>query len=381
LRKWTWIGGVAGILLAVSGCGGGGSSPPSTPTAASIQTVPNTVEIGRNVVRVPGVSPADVSAAATLTAFDPKRVTMRPEGWVLVPDDDWQDAVLAAQFAAAPISAGLLAIDREYIPPGPGDVLARIKPKGFPKAEGLEVMVLDKAGTDVYVDLQDLSLKPTALTGDPVELAAKLVPFRGGWAGTYSDVVLIVSAEDRDYALPAAAWSAYSGDTVAFVNRDGVPAATRELLVQRQKLRLRKPTIYVIGPESVIPDDVSDTLRRYGTVKRIAGRDAIGTSVALARYHDPSTGFGWGIKRGPASVSLVSTSEWPNAIGALTFAAAGPQAPVLLTDSASELPSAVRSYLEDLRGSKPSQAYVFGGTRALSSDLVAGLDELLDARS
>jgi hypothetical protein len=373
------LGGIAGLVLAAGGCGSGGGQTSAT-SGGRTKTIDNPVEIGRNVVRIPGISPADVSSAAVLAAFDPSRTRLRPEGWVLIPDDDWQDAVLGAQFAAPPVSAGLLAIDRQYIPPGPGDLLARIEPRGFPKANGLEVLVLDKAGSDVYVDLQDLKLKPTALTGKPFKLAATLVPFRGGWAGGYSDTIAVVSAQARDYALPAAAWSAYSGDTLAFVTRDSVPAATRSLLRQREKLRLRKPAIYVIGPPSVVSDAVLSDLGQYGTVKRVAGRDAVETAVALARYHDPSTGFGWGIRRGPASMSLVSTEHWANAIGALSFAANGPQAPMLLTSNAKALPASVSRYLSSLRGRKPGQAYVFGEKDVIGGAVLKSLDDLLDPR-
>ena len=240
--------------------------------------------------------------------------------------------------------------------------------------------MLDHAGSDVYVDLQDLQLKPTALTGAPDALAAKLVPFRGGWARAYSDSIVIVSAEARDYALPAAAWSAYSGDTIAFVHRNSVPTSTRALLVQRQKLRLRKPAIYLIGPDDVISHRVESTLARYGPVHRIAGADATETAVALARYHDPSTGFGWGLRHGPASVSLVNVNHWPDAIAALTLAATGPQAPLLLTDSSTSLPSPVENYLHQLHGTKPSQAYVLGGEDSISAPAVTALDGLLDAR-
>jgi hypothetical protein len=374
-----WIGGLAGLVLVVCGCGSAGSTTTAT-SPAPLKTIANPVEIGRNVVRVPGISAADVSAAAVLASFDPARVRRRPEGWVLIPDDNWHDAILGAQFAAPPVSAALLAINRDYIPPGPGDVLARVKPRGFPKANGLEVLVLHKAGSDVYVDLQDLKLKPTALTGDPAKLAATLVPFRGGWAGSYSDTIAIVPTQARDYALPAAAWSAYSGDTVAFVTRDSIPAATRSLLRQREGLRLRKPAIYVIGPTSVVSDAVVSGLAQYGPVKRIAGRDAIETAVALARYHDPSTGFGWGMARGPASVSLVNTAHWANAIGALSFAANGPQAPLLLTSNARSLPPSVSRYLRSLRGRKPGQAYVFGDKSVIGGELLKRLDDLLDAR-
>jgi hypothetical protein len=366
------------VTAAVAGCGGERSETPTIPSVASAGATQPT--IGRNVVRLPGISATDLSSAAVLAAYDPRSGAKPPEGWVLVSQDDWRQTVVASQFAARPVSAGVLAIDREFIPTAAGDLLARIRPTGFPQSSGLEVVVLDHVGNDVYVDLQDLGLKPTVLTGAPDELAAKLVPFRGGWARAYSDAIVVVSSEARDYALPAAAWSAYSGDTVAFVHRDSVPRATREVLAQRQKLRLRRPAIYVIGPEDVVSEKVAAQLARYGPVHRIAGADAVETSVALARYHDPSTGFGWGMRRGPASVSLVNREHWSDAIAAMTLAATGPQAPLLLTDSADSLPAPVENYLHQLRGRKPSQAYVMGGTSSIGEPVMSALDRLLDAR-
>ncbi|MFL5894903.1 MAG: hypothetical protein ACJ76Z_07285, partial [Thermoleophilaceae bacterium] len=245
----------AALLLACAGCGGGGGNGGHGQTALG-SAKPLPVEVGRNVGRVPGLSPGDVAAAALLSAYGDGRP---PAGWVLVPTSSWQNAVLASQFAAPPVSAGIVPIKPGFLPSGPADVLARVRSTGFPKAHGLRAVVLGHAATDVFVDLQDLGLKLTQLQDPrPASLAAKLVPFRGGWARSYSGNVVIVSSREsaRDYALPAAAWSAYSGDTVAFVDDHGVPAATARLLVQRQKLTLDKPTMYVVGPRSVISDAV-----------------------------------------------------------------------------------------------------------------------------
>jgi hypothetical protein len=204
------------------------------------------------------------------------------------------------------------------------------------------------------------------------------VPYRGGFAGAYSDAVVVVSREARDYALPAAAWSAYSGDTLAFVGRDDIPEATRELLAQRAKLRLEQPFIYVVGPSEVVSPAVVAGLRRYGPVKRIAEGSPVESAVALARYHDPKTGFGWGLRRGPASVSLVNRRDWGNATGAFSFAARGPQAPLLLLDAAGELPAPVEGYLAELAQRGPGQAFAFGDSESIGSAVLSRIDDLLE---
>jgi hypothetical protein len=214
-------------------------------------------------------------------------------------------------------------------------------------------------------------------------LGAKLVPFRGGWAHMYSDAVVIASGQQRDFALPAAAWSAYSGDSVGFVNRDSVPSATVGMLVQRQKLRVSKPTIYIVGPSSVISNGVASKLAAYGAVKRVAGPTAADTAVALARYRDNATGFGWGLSRAPLSVSVMNPKRWGTALGALQMAAVGPQAPLLLTDAHGNLPRSAIRYLQDARASasQPSQGYVFGDIKAVPSRTLSQLDSLLEPRA
>jgi hypothetical protein len=79
----------------------------------------------------------------------------------------------------------------------------------------------------------------------------------------------------------------------------------------------------------------------------------------------------------PASLSLVNPRDWANGVGALTFAARGPRAPLLLTDEKGELPRAVRSYLGELRAREPSQLFAFGDEASLAAPLLAELDALL----
>jgi hypothetical protein len=267
-------------------------------------------------------------------------------------------------------------IERDYLPTASRDIVTRIQPPGFPRANGLKAVVLGSAGDDVFRVLQGAKLKLTLLkSSDPAKLAFDTVPFRGGWAGAYSSQVVIVSSEQRDFALPGAAWSAYSGDTLTYVSHDKIPTATSKLLAQREKLRLEKPGIYVLGPENVISKGVEQQLRAFGPVTRIAGASPEETAVAFARFKDPKTGFGWGITRGPASISLIDTRDWGNVIGAFEFAATGPQAPLLLTDNPNSLHPAIQAYLRELRGPRPNQGFVFGDERSISPALLDRLDQ------
>jgi hypothetical protein len=364
-----------GVVLAATGCGGGTrharvTHPRSVPTAP----------VGTNVVRIPGRSPADVASAALLAVYPD--ASHQPRGLVLTPQDDWRQAVIAAQFAADPVDGAVLPTAGDYLPPGPSDLVNRLNPSGFPRAQGLEAMILGKAGNDVLSALQNRGLHLTQLTArSPEDLAFKAIPFRGGWAHVYSDEIVVVPSQARDYALPAMAWSAYSGDTTVFVDHDSIPEATRQVLVQRQKLRLQKPTIYVIGPAGVIPDSVVGQLSAYGPVKRVAGDSPVTTAITLARYKDPKTGFGWGLRSGPGNFALMNVHDSGNVFGAIALAGAGPQAPVLLTASAKSAPPEVISYLRGLRASQASQAFVLGDEASIGAGELAQVDQAVAGSS
>jgi hypothetical protein len=362
---------LACVGASVTACGG---SPPSAGVPAASSSPP---EFGTNVARIPGLSPSDVAASAVLATYPPDGHA-HPQGWVLLTSDDWKQALLAAQFAARPANGGLLITNQAFLPLASQDVLGRVSVGSFPRSGGVQTLLFGKFGADVLRYLINLKLRAAPLlAADSATLDLKLVPFRGGFAHGFSGNIVVVSSQARDYALPAGAWSAYSGDTIAFVSRDAVPAATRTLLAQRQKLLAAKPSIYIVGPPSVISSTVQSQLGAYGTVKRIAGPTAIDTAVAFARYRDPSTGFGWGLRHGPASVTLLDTSTPGDAVAAFDLAAAGPQAPLLLTTGSGPLPASVRKYLKQLGSGGRSQGYILGNQLSISSATLREVDGLL----
>jgi hypothetical protein len=374
------VGGLAAALAllaaaaGLSSCGGGDSSGPVSLAPAKV--VPP--EYGSTVVRIPGRSPADVAGAALLATHSIEQ----PSGWIVVRQDKWRTALIGAQFAADPVGAALLPAHKDYFSSGAYDMLLRITPTGFPRGQGLETLLLDKVGQDVLIDLQDRELKFALLSAkSPAKLANDAVPFRGGWAAKYSPEIVVASSERVDYALPAAAWSAYSGDSLAYVSSKGIPQPTIEMLTLRKGVTLQTPNIYVVGPPSVIPDAIVSQLAAYGNVTRIAGDTAAETSVAMARFRDPSTGFGWGFKRGPVNVSLVNSKHWADAIGAFAYAARGPRAPLIVIPDGKKLPIEVIRFLRDMRSGDPSHGFVFGDQKSISTDALKQLDAVLNGRS
>ena len=366
------------VILDATGGGSSGGARPE-PAAAASEAEP-VAEFGRNVVRVGGLGAADVAGAANLAAFAPP-VEERPSGWVLARRDDWRSQVVAAQFAAAPVRAVVMPIERDHLPAATADLVHRLPVAGFKGAKGMDALVVGGAGRDVFGQLQDAGLDASRLAaGSPAALAATAVPFGGGFAGRFSTSVAIVASDGpraREYALPAAAWSAFSGDTVAFVGRDGVPAATRRLLAQREKLTLRRPAIYLVGPPSAIPVAVERELARYGPVTRIAGDDPAEVAVELARFKDAGTGFGWGTDRGPATVSVMSARHPEDLPAALAYAAHGTSAPLLLTDRRGRLPATALALLRHLRRGGAVSVFALGDRARITTRTLARLDRML----
>ena len=94
--------------------------------------------------------------------------------------------------------------------------------------------------------------------------------------------MVIASADAPAYAMPAAGWAAESGNPILFVSSSGIPQATRQALLSN-----RQPHIYVLGPPSVISDQIMKQLGKYGTVARVGAQDPAANSVAFAAYRDP----------------------------------------------------------------------------------------------
>jgi hypothetical protein len=215
-------------------------------------------------------------------------------------------------------------------------------------------------------------LKTAVIRGrNRYERAAAIDRYWSTARGEPSGDVVIASGEQPEWAMPAAAWAAFSGDTVLFTERDRLPAATVRALRAHSR-----PSIFILGPERVISRRVARALRRLGRVNRIGGRAErpVDGAIAFATYSKGD--FGWDANQPGHNFSLASVDRPADAAAAAPLATNGVFAPLLLTNSSKRLPRALESYLLSVQsGYFPEQGPtgVFNRVWILGDDGVLGI--------
>jgi hypothetical protein len=245
-------------------------------------------------------------------------------------------SLAAAVLMSAPLRAPVLLSDGPNLPPASAEALKALAPTGATEAGGAQVIRVGDVASPA-------GLKTANISGfDMFALARAVNTFMTRIRGHPSTQVVVVSADSPAYAMPAAGWAAKSGDPILFVTRDGVPDQTRMALLEDQQ-----PKIYVLGPGTLIPESVVNTLRGLGTVKRIRGPDPVTNSVAFARYYDGS--FGWGAVDPGHGLVFANESQPLDALAAAPLSASGTYGPLLVLDNPDQLPVLLSDYLLDIQ--------------------------------
>ena len=316
-------------LIIESSDSGDRDDPPGAPTFPSTAT--------KGTLRIAGGDPAAVAAGVATAVFPSTSDATRPDAVTLVDRDDWQGAVAASVLMSGEIGAPLLVSDGDELAPVAAGALARLDPGGSELAENAQV-----------VRIGDQVARPegrrTAVIGggDQYELAAAIDRFSASAEGARSDAVVIASGEEPEWAIPAGAWAARSGDAVLFAGRDELPEPTRAAIEAHEK-----PDIYILGPENVIGDTVAKELEDLGKVERIEGPTPVENAIEFARYQAPD--FGWGLVTPGHNFTLASTSRPMDAAGAAALGTEGTFAPLLLTDDVAALPEPLEQYFLDVQ--------------------------------
>jgi hypothetical protein len=366
------------VALSLASCGGNGRSP--VEVRLKEDTAKRTV-LGfpalatKNTTRVGGSDPVADAAGSASAVFPGRSPELRPRLASLVNKDDWRAGVAASALMAAPLRAPVLLADKDGIPDATSEVLDSLVPRGSAQAQGAQILRIGDVG-------KPSDLRAKQITGaNPFALAAAIDAFRTSAAGKPSDDVVIASADNPAFAMPAAAWAAKSGDAVLFVQRYAVPTETKRALRRHEQ-----PSIFVLGPPNVISDGVVQNLGRLGTVRRIGGKTPVENAIAFARYSNGS--FGWGVQD-PGHGLVVANVERPlDAAAGAALSATGTYGPLLLIDSRDGLPGPLESYLLDIQPGYEidpvrgvyNHAWLMGDESAISVGVQARIDALTEIK-
>ena len=364
----------------LSGCSLGGESdrPPQLGTksddkeAAAKLGFPSSAT--KNTIRVGGADATADAAGVASAVFPATGTSNRPTAVILVDKNDWQAGVSASVLTARPIGAPILVSDGDELPAVTEDTLKRLKPTGSDLSKDAQVIRIgdEPARPDGF--------KTAVLKGDDAyERAAAIDRFFSAARGKPSANVVVASGEKAEFAMPAAAWAARSGDSVLLTKRDSLPPATAKAIKAHPD-----PNIYVLGPPAAVSPKVVTELKKLGKVVRIQGRTPVTNAVAFARYQ--KGGFGWGVVVPGYNFTVAGTSRPLDAAASASLATRGVFAPLLLTDDAEEIPKPLEEYLLSVQPGyedDPGQAvynrvWLLGDDKQISVKEQARIDQITE---
>jgi hypothetical protein len=369
--------------LAAAGCGGGDGGGDTT-ERPQVGVKGDEEEAARdlgfpafatkNTTRVGGADAIANAAAVARAVYPATDPSTRPRAVALVDAEDWRGGIAAAALYADPIGAPVLLTDGDELPEASQSALDALQPSGSQEAGGAQVIRVGDVA-------EPSGLKATDVSGrDPAEVAAQVDAVLSEARGRSSDHVLVVGTEKPEFAVPAAAWAAKSGDPVLFVERDAIPAATKAALERHQQ-----PKIYVLGPESTVSPKVERELRRFGTVARVTRiEDAVANAIAFANFEDGD--FGWDVDDPGHGVVFVNRGRPLDAVAAAPLSGSGTYGPVLLHSGAERLDTLVDGYLQDIRpGYRKdpvrgvyNHGWIIGDEKAMPLATQSRIDNLLE---
>ena len=350
------------VIAIVAGTGGGKEEPGSEPEAPAVAqpdaAMDGASEPGfpyvatNNTTRVGGADPVANAAAVALAVFPSTSADQRPTSVTLVDQGNWAGAIAAAALMAPPVRAPILFTEGASRPAATEEALALLEPK-----------------------------RTTKLSADTgAAAAAEAATLRDKLAPKPPAHIVIAPEDAPEFAMPAAAWAARSGDPVLFAAGDDLPPPTVAYLEKHT----RAP-IFLLGPDSVISSELLREAEQIGgKATRIGGEDPVANAIALARYG--KGGFGWNIND-PGHGFVLTREDAPlNAAAAAPLSGSGTWGPLLLTDSADTLPAEVRDYFLDVKPGytdNPTRAFynhvwVIGDQEAIDVTQQAEVNELAE---
>jgi putative cell wall-binding protein len=329
----------------------------------------------KNTTRVAGADPIADAAGVARAVFPSTSPETRPAAVALIDAHDWRAGVAGAVLASTPIRAAVLLSNGPQLPEASRQALAALQPTGAKAIGGAQVVRVGDVARPARLRTTDVNGR------DPFALARALDAFQTAARGTTSERVLVVSADDPAFAMPAAAWAAKAGDPILFVHRDSVPAATKAALLAHDQ-----PRIYVLGPPSVVSTPTISALKKLGTVKRLGADNPVDNAIAFSRYTDPT--FGWGVVDPGHGLVFARTDRPLDAAAAAPLSVSGSYGPLLVLATPTGLDGAIGQYLLDIQPGYTrdpvrgvyNHGWIIGDASAISVPTQARIDSLLEIK-
>jgi hypothetical protein len=363
--------------LAAGGCGRSGDVGDRGPSAGKEDDA--AADLGfpvvatKNTTRIAGADPVADAAAVARAVYPDASPAARARAVALVDARDWRAGVAAAVLASPPLRAPLLLTDGPEMPAASREALDALAPTGADEVGGAQAVRIGGAARPDRLRTNDVAGR------DAFALARAIDALHAVIRGRASDAVVVASADDPGYAMPAAAWAAKSGDPVLFVSRNALPAETKAALAAHER-----PRIYVLGPEEVVSTTVERQLRRLGRVTRVGSGDAVRSSIDVARFTDGSSG--WGVTD-PGHGMVFARADRPlDAAAAAPLSASGTYGPLILLSSATGLDKPIADYLLDIQPGYSrdpvrgvyNHGWIVGDGAAISVGVQSRIDSLLE---
>ena len=333
----------------------------------------------RNTTRINGSDPADISVAATLAAYPTSGPGSPPAAVTVANGDQWQAGVVAASLSAAPINAPILLAPDGRLSTSGENALAQLDPLGSPDTEENKVFTV---GQVTPIDGFDAK----RVTGsDFADLAVNVADLRTEITGEEPAHIVVVSMDEPAYAVPAATWSARSGDVVLYTKKDTVPKSTIDYLSDKDHKDI---PVFVLGPaDAVSADALKDLSKASSSVERVPGDDPVTAAVELARFSSGT--FGWNLNDPGHGFTIVRDDEPLAAIASTSLSTGGTWPALLLTDDSDKVPDVVNDYLLDIKpgyDTDPTRAlynriWIIGDEDAIDVNQQARIDDAAELTS
>jgi hypothetical protein len=335
--------------------------------------------VTKNTSRILGNNAEGISLATACMIWPATENDNRPKAVLIAPSESWQIQLAAVDLIHHPSDGPLLISSKENISEAVFSELSRLNPVGI--TDGITVITVgmsDNAGKQ----LRDRGYKIHEIKGDnPNKLAEDIDMYYSSISGELPNSVIVASSEQLEYALPAGNWIAHMPEPLLYVTKDNIPPETENAL----KKRKGNANIYLLGPASVVSNNIETQLQKYGKVTRISGDTPYSNAIAFARFKDNKTDFGWGITMPGHGLLLVSKSQAKECISAAAFSHRGKHSPLLLTDSA-KAPQELLDYLKQLKPrfeKSPTEGpynhlFIAGDNPWISQEQQGHLDHLIE---